>query len=296
MRRVKLRFAAFLLALTCAASAGAQPVSAPVIVGGEWLESRLRDPGVVVLHIGVNRLEYDVGHVPGARFVVHSSLAPSIGGFSTQLPPEAQIDSVLEAAGVSDGAHIVLYGQPLQAARAFVTLEYAGLAGRVSVLDGGLDAWREAGRRVSQDNEVPTKGNLTTIKAESWRVADAPWIQANTARETVALLDARAPEFYLGFSAGSMPRAGHIPNARNIPFTSLTGELTTLRDEAKIRALFEAAGAAPGDTVATYCHVGLQASLLYLNARRLGYTARIYDGSYEDWSRNRLLPVVVKKP
>jgi thiosulfate/3-mercaptopyruvate sulfurtransferase len=78
----------------------------------------------------------------------------------------------------------------------------------------------------------------------------------------------------------------------NVPFSSLTGELTTLRDELKVRRLFEGAGAAPGDTVVTYCHVGLQASLLYLSARRLGYAARIYDGSYEDWSRRTELPVI----
>jgi thiosulfate/3-mercaptopyruvate sulfurtransferase len=81
----------------------------------------------------------------------------------------------------------------------------------------------------------------------------------------------------------------------NVPFSSLTGELTSLRDEGRVRRLFETAGAAPGDTVVTYCHVGLQASLLYLSARRLGFAAKIYDGSYEDWSRNTALPVVVKK-
>jgi thiosulfate/3-mercaptopyruvate sulfurtransferase len=92
-----------------------------------------------------------------------------------------------------------------------------------------------------------------------------------------------------------MPRAGHIPGAANVPFSSLTSEVTTMRDESRLRGLFEAAGAARGDTVVTYCHVGLQASLLYFNARRLGYAARIYDGSFEDWSRRSELPVVVKK-
>jgi thiosulfate/3-mercaptopyruvate sulfurtransferase len=285
-------FAACSLSFIASGVAAAQAVPpVPVIVSGVWLASRLADPRIAVLHVVSNRLEYEVGHVPGARLVQLSSLAPSLGGLSTQLPSEAQLDSVLELAGVSDGMHVVVYGDPLRAARAFVTLEYAGFAGRVSVLDGGMDSWREAGRPISHEAATPARGSLTlTLNPEV--VADAPWIQSNSARASVALLDARTPEFYLGFSAGSTPRAGHIPNAMNVPFSSLTGELTTLRDELKVRRLFEGAGAAPGDTVVTYCHVGLQASLLYLSARRLGYAARIYDGSYEDWSRRTELPVI----
>jgi thiosulfate/3-mercaptopyruvate sulfurtransferase len=285
---------ALLTILISASSAAAQQPAQPVLVNGQWLEQRLSEPGIAVLHIAGNRVEYDAGHIPGARFVAHAALTPRVGGLATQIPTEAQLDSVLEIAGVSDGMHVILYGQPLQAARAFVTLEYAGLAGRVSVLDGGLDSWREAGRAISHQDVTPPRGTFT-VKAEPWRVADAPWIQENSARSSIALLDARTAEFYLGFSAGSTPRAGHIPNALNIPYSSLTGELTTMREEEKLRRLFESAGAARGDTVVTYCHVGLQASLLYLNARRLGYTAKLYDGSYEDWSRQAGLPVVVKK-
>ena len=46
-----------------------------------------------------------------------------------------------------------------------------------------------------------------------------------------------------------------------------------------------------GDSVATYCHIGQQASLLYFVARYLGYEAHLYDGSFEDWSHRPELPV-----
>ena len=45
------------------------------------------------------------------------------------------------------------------------------------------------------------------------------------------------------------------------------------------------------DTVVTYCFVGYRASMTYLVARYLGYEAKLYDGSYEDWSK-RQLPTV----
>jgi thiosulfate/3-mercaptopyruvate sulfurtransferase len=248
---------------------------------------------VVVLHVASSRGEYDAGHVPGARYLPFTLVGPALNGLTLQVPEVGAIDSLLESVGVNDDQRVILYGQPLQVARTFMTMEHVGLRGKVSVLDGSIDTWRESGRVVSMESVTPRPGKFTPRLANN--VADVAWIQANSASKGVALLDARAPEFYLGFSAGAMPRAGHIPNARNIPYSSLTGELSQFRDEGKVRRLFEAAGVAKGDTVVTYCHIGLQASLLYFTARRLGYEAKVYDGSFEEWSKKPELPIVTRK-
>jgi thiosulfate/3-mercaptopyruvate sulfurtransferase len=88
-----------------------------------------------------------------------------------------------------------------------------------------------------------------------------------------------------------MPRAGHIPGARNIPFSSLVDDSNKFKSQAALRELFDAAGVKPGDTLTTYCHIGQQASLLYFVARYLGYDPHLYDGSFEDWSHRPELPV-----
>ena len=280
------RLAILLALLTSSAAVAA--AQTPVIVSAKWMDKRLADRAVVVLHAGT-RTEYDAGPLPGARFLPFTAVALQSDGLSTQLPSPAHIDSLLESVGVSDGQHIVVYGQPLVAARTLVTLERAGLRGKVSILDGGIDAWRESGRQVSFDAPLVSRGSFTPQPFEN--VVDAAWITQNGSRSGIKVLDARAPEFHLGLSAGSTARAGRIPGARNIPFSSLTAELTTFRDAAKIRRLFEAAGVAKGDTVVTYCHIGLQASLLYTAARSLGIPVRIYDGSFEDWAKRSELPV-----
>jgi thiosulfate/3-mercaptopyruvate sulfurtransferase len=59
-----------------------------------------------------------------------------------------------------------------------------------------------------------------------------------------------------------------------------------------LQAQFAAAGVQPGQTVVTYCHIGQQASLVWFLARVLGYDARIYDGSFQDWAARAELPVV----
>ncbi len=282
-----------LLRLTLLATPYVAAAQLPVLVDAKWLDRHLADASVVVLHVSNGRGEYDAGHVPGARYLPFNQVGPALNGLTLQIPDAAAIDSLLESVGVSDGQQVILYGQPLQVARTFMTMEHAGLRGRVAVLDGSIDTWRESGRTVSMDPVTPRTGNFTPRLTNN--VANVEWVQANSAAKGIALLDARAPEFYLGYSAGAMPRAGHIPNARNIPFSSLTGELSQFREEGKVRKLFEAAGVAKGDTVVTYCHIGLQASLLYFTARRLGYEAKVYDGSFEEWSKKPELPIVTRE-
>src|ERR1700730_16165275 len=106
------------------------------------------------------------------------------------------------------------------------------------------------------------------------------------------ILDARAQKFYTGGEAAQMPRGGHIPSAKNIPFSSLVEDPTNkFKSVAALRQLFSAAGVKQSDSVTTYCHIGQQASLLYFVARYLGYDAHLYDGSFEDWSRRLEMPV-----
>jgi thiosulfate/3-mercaptopyruvate sulfurtransferase len=89
-----------------------------------------------------------------------------------------------------------------------------------------------------------------------------------------------------------MPRGGHIPHARNIPFSSLVEDSNNkFKSAGTLRDLFNAAEVKPNSSVATYCHIGQQASLLYFVARYLGYDAHVYDGSFEDWSNRTELPV-----
>ena len=108
----------------------------------------------------------------------------------------------------------------------------------------------------------------------------------------VAIVDARAAKFFTGAEAGQMPRAGHIPSAKSIPFSIVVEDATNkFKSVEALRGLFDAAGVKQRDTVATYCHIGQQASLLYFVARYLGYEAHLYDGSFEDWSRRPELPV-----
>src|SRR5690606_15567428 len=106
---------------------------------------------VVVLHVDRDRDAYDAGHLPGARFLPLGAIVVERDGVPHELPPVAALGSVFESLGVGDSSRVLLYGDPLWAARAWFTLEYLGHGDRASVLDGGLAAWRAGGHPVTRD-------------------------------------------------------------------------------------------------------------------------------------------------
>ena len=283
-----------LAALSAAALVHAAPAGrAPTFVTTAWLQSHLADPSVVVLHAANSRADYDAGHVPGSRFVPWAAYAGPRDSLSVELPGEARFDSLLEAAGVRDGDRLVLTGGPVTTvARLLVTLDAYGYGDRASIVNGGIDAWRDEGRPVSRDSVAARPGHVT-LRPAAGRIVDAAWLRAHAPADgsRLAIVDARTPEFYEGLAAGNMPRAGRLPGAGNVPYTWLTAELGRFRDAKQLERLFARAGVQRGDTVVTYCHIGIQACAAYVAARSLGYDVAFYDGAYEDWSRRPELSV-----
>jgi thiosulfate/3-mercaptopyruvate sulfurtransferase len=264
-----------------------------MLVSTSWLAEHLSDRSLVIINIGP-RASYDTGHIPGARFLEMSSIAASGQPLTLELPPVEKLKTSFEELGVSDNSRIVIcflanYVTP--ATRVYFTLDYLGLGKQTSLLDGGFEAWHVAGKTITTDAPAIKRGTITPHPRPEL-VVDAAWVSANLNKPKVAIVDARAPEFYTGASAGRMPRAGHIPSAVNVPFSSLADEANKLKDSTTLKKIFADAGITSGKEVVSYCHIGQQASLIYFVARYLGYDARLYDGSFEDWSRRSELPVV----
>jgi thiosulfate/3-mercaptopyruvate sulfurtransferase len=296
MKRVVYRLlvvAVFFGLLASVHSQSNDKIRRSMIVSTEWLAEHLRDDSLVLLQVG-DRKEFDAEHIPGAQFIQLADISVRANGLILELPPVDQLKATFEKLGVNDKSRIVIYFSKdwiTPTARVFMTLDYLGLGDRTSILDGGLPAWRAENKPVTAELRQPKPGHFTPAP-KSKLVVDADWVKANLNKPGVVILDARASKFYTGEEAGQMPRAGHIPSAKNIPFSSLVEDSSNkFKSVAALRSLFTAAGVKQNDSVATYCHIGQQASLLYFVARYLGYEAHLYDGSFQDWSNRQDLPV-----
>jgi thiosulfate/3-mercaptopyruvate sulfurtransferase len=279
-----------LVSVAAPASGQAVPVTRDsLLVSATWLEAHLRDPNLVVLQVERDPNAFVDGHIPGARLVPMGAIVVTRDG----LPALGQLDSVLEAAGVSSDSRVILYGDPLATGRLFFTLDYLGMAGRAALLDGGLSAWRSGGRPLTREVPPPGSGRFEA-RVQSGLIVDADWIARRLDDSSLALLDARAPAEYAGQTPGDgVPRAGHIPGAGSAFWRMLLNgaDPVTLKEPDILRALLGRAGMLPGREIVTYCRTGVQASYLYFVARYLGYAPRLYDGSFIDWSRHPELPV-----
>lgn len=293
MRRLLVGFTC-VIALICFASALAYgKVRSSMIVSTEWLAQHLNDKSLVLLQVG-DKKEYDAGHIPGAQFVQTSDIStPRGSGLILELPPVAQLKATFEKFGITDNSRIIVYfGKDwvTPTSRVYFTLDYLGLGDRTAILDGGMPAWIAEKRTVTTDVIAAKPGSFTPHPRANL-VVDSAWVSGNINKPGVAILDARDAKFYTGESAGNMPRAGHIPSARSIPFGTVVEDSNKFKSEAALRQIFASAGVNQTDSVATYCHIGQQASLLYFVARYLGYDAHLYDGSFQDWSNRKDLPV-----
>jgi thiosulfate/3-mercaptopyruvate sulfurtransferase len=245
----------------------------------------LNDPDVVVLQVAFSRKEYQIGHIPGARFLWYYWLAESTPELSTEMPAVEKVDTLFESFGITNRSKIILYftGQNVTTTtRMLLAFSYFGFGNQVSVLDGGFDAWKQQGRPVSTEAPMAKRSSLS-LRVNPSVITDAEWVKGNLALPNVAIVDARTKNFYDGNSGGIL-RQGHIKGAKSISYTAMLDSNARLKDVVTLKKIFEDAGIAQGTKVVTYCHVGQQATLVYAVAKMLGYDAAVYDGCFEDWN------------
>lgn len=274
-----------------------------MVVNTAWLAAHLKDPSLVLLHIG-DKDEYAAKHIPGARFVSLSDIATSehtATGLILEMPATADdLRARLEKLGISNDSKIVAYyGKDWVSptTRVIFTLDYAGLGDRAVLLDGGMNAWVRDGHPVTDAVPEPRTGRLAPLKTRNL-IVDAAYVMANKDKKGVALVDGRAAAFYDGVDTGGAHgqphRTGHITGAGNFPFTEVTNDELMLKSPEELRALLTKAGVQPGDTVLGYCHIGQQMTAVIFAARTLGHKVLLYDGSMQDWSRRKEYPVTAK--
>lgn len=266
--------------------------SSNVLVSTDWLAAHLEEPDLVLLHVGMRHEGVPEELIPGTRFLDYHEVAVERRGLSTELPPVQDLVAVFRAAGLTNESRVVVYGTPGHVpARIFMTLDYLGHGDRTSVLDGGLETWKAEGRPLETALASAEPGDFDAHVREDV-VVTADWIHHRLEDPAVTLIDARPADEYSGERTSRNLRPGHIPGAYNLYWEDLigSGELPRLKDLEAVRARFEESGASRESVLVSYCMIGMRASYTYLISRYLGYEARFYDGSWNEWGAREELP------
>ena len=267
------------------------------LVSTEWLAEHLGEPGLSVVdsswHMPASgrngRDEYLEAHIPGARFLDIDELSDRSNPAPHMLPSAEAFGRAMESLGIGRDDSIVVYdNSPIRtAARGWFMLRHFGAA-HVAILDGGFQKWLAESRPTESGEPSPNAARFDASQRDEV-VTKAELLAGNHQ----PLLDARGKPRFEGSEADPRPgiAAGHIPGARNLPFSALYNEDGTFRPVDEFRDLFDRAGIDSTEPFIASCGSGVTANSLIFAAHLLGNDGvKLYDGSWSEWGADPATP------
>jgi thiosulfate/3-mercaptopyruvate sulfurtransferase len=236
------------------------------------------------------------GHLPGAHYLhLDRDLSGSKNGTNGRhpLPDRAALVATLAAFGLNDGQQVVAYDAQggMYAARLWWLLRWLG-HDSAALLDGGLQAWKAAGKPLEAGAPAKTPGNFKAAAPLAVTV-DVQAVERNLTTRDHVLIDARANDRYRGENETIDRVGGHIPGALNHFFKDNLNAEGRFKTAHELRDAYSALlGATPPDRVVLQCGSGVTACHNALAMEIAGlHGAALYPGSWSEWSANPSRPV-----
>ena len=263
-----------------------------VLVSTDWVAQRLNDAGVRLIEVDVDTTAYDSGHVAGAvGWNWQSQLNDRV---RRDIPDKKAFVQLLSEAGVTPKTTVVLYGDNNNwfAAFAFWLLQLYGHTA-AKLMNGGRAKWVAEGRPLVTD-----KPRIVATKYPVPKKINAPLrakrLDVERALKTskVALVDVRSPAEYVGDIVAppgmteTAQRPGHIPGARNIPWSQAVAQDGTFKPHDELLKLYKSAKVIDGkDQIIAYCRIGERSSHTWFALKYLLGVKKVrnYDGSWTEW-------------
>lgn len=271
-----------------------------VLVSTAWAAQNLNAPNTRFVEVDVDTTAYDQGHLPGA--VGWNWQTQLQDGIRRDLIEKAALEKLLGVSGISNETTIILYGDNNNwfAAYAFWQLKLYGHKD-VRLINGGRKKWLEEKRPLTKDapdvglttyRVSATDATIRAFKEDIFAVVDG--------RKSGQLVDVRSVDEFTGKiiappgMSETAQRAGHIPQAANIPWAQAANEDGTFKSFDDLKKLYEAKGINGKDEVIAYCRIGERSSHTWFVLKYLlGFDrVRNYDGSWTEWGNLVGAPIV----
>jgi thiosulfate/3-mercaptopyruvate sulfurtransferase len=270
-------------------------------VSPDWVTQHEHDSNLRVLDVRSNPLEYFAGHVPNAIHIVDTTFRGPNGVLPVQYWRTENLSQLFSQAGLTQNNRVLVYSDGrdvLGATMVAYLLERSGVK-EIAVLDGGFKAYKAANQTIAQEFPKYDIPKFTVRDNPSVRVTLAD-VKRAIGNPKITFIDPRPPKVFQG-EEKIWVRNGHIPGARNIPWTLFTeGNATTnegnfhqLKSLNEIRKLLIDRNIKPSDNIIMTCSTGREATLQYIVLKHLlGYpNVRVYEGSWTEYSSHPELPV-----
>jgi thiosulfate/3-mercaptopyruvate sulfurtransferase len=260
-----------------------------VLVGADWVESKIDQPGVVIVEVDEDTSAYAKGHIPSAiKIDWKKDLQDPV---RRDFVDKAGFEALLSERGISNDDTVVLYGGNNNWFAAYAYW-YFRLYGhdKVVLLDGGRKKWELDSRELSTDVPTRPKTSYTASDQDSAIRALRDEVVASIGAKN--LVDVRSPDEFTGrlLAPAHLPqeqaqRAGHIPTARSIPWSKAANEDGTFKSDDDLRTLYGEAGVDFGKDTIAYCRIGERSAHTWFVLHEILGQANVknYDGSWTEY-------------
>jgi thiosulfate/3-mercaptopyruvate sulfurtransferase len=261
-----------------------------VLVDADWVEAHLDDPGVVLAEVDEDTTAYDKGHITGAiKIDWKKDLQDPV---RRDFIDRAGFERLLSERGISNDDTVILYGGNNNwfAAYAYWYFKLYG-HDKVKLLDGGRKKWELDSRDVVTD--VPSRPATSYHATEQDRSIRAFRDDVIAGIGNLNLVDVRSPDEFAGrlLAPAHLPqeqaqRGGHVPTAKNVPWSKAAEEDGTFKSNGALVALYrDEAGLDFGKDTIAYCRIGERSAHTWFVLHELLGEPNVknYDGSWTEY-------------
>jgi thiosulfate/3-mercaptopyruvate sulfurtransferase len=269
------------------------------LVSTDWVLENLTNKSVVFVEVDEDTTLYEKGHIDGAiTFHWREDLQD---GLIRDLISKEKFEALLSKYGISNDSTVVLYGGNNNwfATYAFWYFKIYGHQD-VRLIDGGRNLWELKGLPLV--TEVPTRTASRYVAKERDNSIRAFRDQVISSIGIKNIVDVRSPAEFSGELAAPahLPQEGgqikgHIPSAKNIPWSKAANEDGTFRSNEELAELYKAAGVDFAKETIAYCRIGERSAFSWFVLHELLDLQNVtnYDGSWTEYGSLVGVPVAV---